>query len=403
MEKRNTFRKGLLAGVLATAAAVLLAGIGYWYFFTQLPVAENEVISTTRISSKLRTLSEIIDGYYLFDEDVDALALEDGAYAGLLAALGDPYSQYYNQEAATALMESGQGEYAGLGVLFLYDSLSGDFLVEEVYPGSPAEEAGILAGDLLYQVGDLPVEGQPAETVFGWLRGEEGDQLTLHFYRGEDRQPVTATVTLAVVEVPTVSHEMLEGGIGYLAISEVDVVTLEQFTAAMEDLESQGMQSLILDLRGNLGGDVDVACDILRQFLPEGVIMTEEHKNGEVTERTCDGANEFQKPMVVLVNENTASAAEIITGALQDYGKATVVGTTTYGKGIVQAIFLLEDGSAVKVTTSQYFTPSGRSIHEVGITPDVEVELDITVSADTQLDRAVELLSGAQPERGTAS
>ena len=225
--------------------------------------------------------------------------------------------------------------------------------------------------------------------------------MNIEVIRGESEEPLSFDVKRAPVEIPTVSHEMLEGKIGYIEITEFDVITEEQFREAMADLESQGMEKLVVDLRNNPGGVLGSVCNVLEQILPEGLIDYTEDRNGERDEYRCSGDHEFKKPLAVLVNGNSASAAEIFAGAVKDYGIGTLVGTTTFGKGIVQRIINLNDGTAVKLTVSKYYTPKGNNIHKVGIEPDVEVELDeelrqkvtIEKSEDNQLQKAVEILN----------
>ena len=232
------------------------------------------------------------------------------------------------------------------------------------------------------------------------IRDSDAENVILTVHRENADEPLTITVPITDVELPSVFHEMLEPKIGYIRITEFKGVTEEQYTTAFKDLKDQGMEKMIVDLRDNPGGLLDSVCDILRQILPEGLIVYTEDKNGNREEETCDGKNALDIPLAVLVNENSASASEIFAGAVKDYGIGTIVGTTTYGKGIVQSIRTLSDGSAVKLTVSKYYTPKGNNIHKTGITPDVEEKLDSNLlnksdyshEEDNQLQRAIQVL-----------
>ena len=232
------------------------------------------------------------------------------------------------------------------------------------------------------------------------VRDSEKDSVTLTIQRENEEKTQDIKVEIRDVEIKTVSHEMLSGDTGYIRISEFSEVTSDQYKKAFADLKSQGMKKLVVDLRDNPGGLLNTVCDILRQILPEGLIVYTEDKNGKREEETCDGKNELDIPLAVLVNGNSASASEIFAGAVKDYGIGTIVGTTTYGKGVVQTIQPLTDGSAVKITIAKYFTPKGNDINKKGITPDVEAELsgditdwaELTHEEDTQLQTALKEL-----------
>ena len=239
--------------------------------------------------------------------------------------------------------------------------------------------------------------GQDLNNVVAKIKGEEGTQVEITVLRGENMEEYTATATRKVVEVHTVEHEMKSDGIGYIRITEFDSVTYDQFASALEDLEAQGMTGLVIDLRDNPGGNLDTVCDILDLILPEGTIVSTKDKNGEGETYTSDEEHKLEIPLSVLTNGNSASASEIFAGAVQDYGVGTLVGTTTFGKGIVQQIFPLTDGTSIKLTISEYFTPKGRNIHGTGIDPDVEVEYEYNEEdpvADNQLEKAIEIVKG---------
>lgn len=271
---------------------------------------------------------------------------------------------------------------------------SGEITVVNVYEDSPADKAGIKAGDVLYQVDGKDTDGQELDTVVSWIKGEKGTDVALSVIR--DGEDIETVATRDVIQIQTVAYEMKEGSIGYIAVSEFDSVTYEQFKEALEDLEEQGMQGLVIDLRGNPGGNLDTVTDMLKLLLPEGTIVSTKDKYGNVEEINCDGKNEFTKPLAVLVNQYSASASEIFAGAVQDYGTGQIVGMTTYGKGVVQQLIDLRDGTCLKLTIAEYYTPSGRSINGEGVVPDVEVEYEYNAQdpqADNQLEKAMEVVS----------
>ena len=258
-----------------------------------------------------------------------------------------------------------------------------------------------MPGDIIYKINGTEVSGTDLTEVVSRIKTEPGDSVNIEVVREGEAEELSFDVVRAHIEIPTVNSEMLEGKIGYIEVTEFDTVTKEQFRTALETLENQGMEKLIIDLRNNPGGVLDTVCNMLEQILPEGLIVYTEDKQGNRTEYKSSGRHEFKKPMAVLVNGNSASASEIFAGAVKDYGIGTLVGTKTFGKGIVQRIVNLNDGTAVKLTVSKYYTPKGNDIHKVGIEPDVEVELDeslkqkITIekAEDNQLQKAIEILN----------
>ena len=261
-------------------------------------------------------------------------------------------------------------------------------------------EAGLLPGDILYKVGDTEVTGMDLTMVVSQIKGKENTKVVISVVREGEEDYLDFQVERRTIEIQTVSSAMLEDQIGYIAITSFDDVTTDQFTKALDELEKQGIKGLVVDLRGNGGGLVSSVCAILDRLLPEGLIVYTEDKYGNREENTSDAEHYFDKPLAVLINGNSASASEIFAGAIKDYGIGTLVGTTTYGKGIVQKIYPLHDGTAVKLTVSKYYTPKGNNIHGIGIEPDVEIDLDeelkkevlVPLEEDNQLQRARELL-----------
>ena len=291
----------------------------------------------------------------------------------------------------------GGSEFAGLQVSLLQNAMlvAGIVTLVQIYEGSPAMEAGLQDDDILYKVGDLEVTGKDLTEVVSHIKGEKGTEVQLTVYRGDDRKEVTVTAVRNTIQAQTIKYEMLEDQIGYVAVSEFDLVTYEQYEQALEDLKNQGMKGLVVDLRNNPGGNLSTVCEMLDLMLPEGLIVYTEDKDGNRQETKSDAGRRFELPLTVLMNGNSASASEIYAGAIQDYGIGTIVGTQSYGKGVVQQIFDLKDGTCVKLTIAEYFTPKGRNINGKGITPDVEIEYEKNEEdpeADNQLDQALEVL-----------
>ena len=388
------FSAGVLTGVLA-AVLIMCSVWGVRQVISNIRGGDytSENVSESDVDDKLDLISSLIEDYYLYEDDIDKEDLIDGIYSGYAGALGDPYTEYYDEEETEALYESTSGEFSGIGATMSQSLDSGEITISNVYEDSPADKAGMKSGDIIYKVDGRSVSGQDLETVVSWIKGERGTDVVIHVLRNGEELELTATRD--IIEVQTVSHEMKDGQIGYILISEFDSVTYDQFVAALDDLESQGMQGLVIDLRGNPGGNLTTVTDMLKLLLPEGTIVSTKDKYGNTEEITCDGKHEFTKPLAVLVNQYSASAAEIFSGAIQDYGTGTIVGMTTYGKGVVQQLMDLGNGTCLKVTIAEYYTPSGRSINGTGVTPDVEVEYEYDENnpeADKQLDKALEVV-----------
>lgn len=287
----------------------------------------------------------------------------------------------------------------GIGAVLQKED-GGGAKVVQLYEGGPGEQAGLKTGDVIKAVDGTDVTEKETSDIASMVRDSDKDFVTLTIQREDEEKTQNIKVEIRDVEIQTVSHEMLVGDTGYIRISEFSEVTSDQYKKAFADLKDQGMKKLVVDLRDNPGGLLTAVCGVLRQILPEGLIVYTEDKNGKREEETCDGKNELTMPLAVLVNGNSASASEIFAGAVKDYGIGTIVGTTTYGKGVVQTIQPLTDGSAVKITIAKYFTPKGNDINKKGITPDVEAELsgditdwaELTHEEDTQLQTALKEL-----------
>lgn len=386
-EKKMLF-KGALYGALAMFMVVLLV-------MAALVKGGRISLHTSAIDAETSRLAEeierIIEEEFLYEDDVKQEDLRNMSLKGYVAGLGDPYSVYYDKEQTEELLESTEGRYAGIGAVMTQNQETMEISVEEVYKDSPAEKAGMLAGDILLAVDGENVSKKDLSDVVDLVKGEEGTRVSVTVKRKEET--IELELTREIVETQTVRAEMKGKETGYLKITEFDSVTYEQFLEGIEVLENEGMKGLIVDLRDNPGGNLDTVCKILDQFLPEGTIVYTEDKEGNRVEtKESDEEHQFTKPLAVLVNGNSASASEVFTGAIQDYGIGTIVGTQTYGKGIVQTLYSLSDGSCLKITTAQYFTPDGRNIHGTGITPDVILEKTEDNQTDNQLERAIQIV-----------
>lgn len=346
-------------------------------------------------NKKLEDIQNILDNNFYFEEDEQAK--QDGIIKGYMEGLDDPYSVYYTKKEYDEFKEDTDGEYVGVGVQVSQSKETNIITVVKVFDDSPAKNAGIEAKDVITEVNGEDVSEQELDAVVEKIRGVEGTDVTITVYRSSDSKDHDYTMKRRKVENPTVEYKMLDNNIGYIAVSSFYEVTGKQFIDAVGKLNVEGMEGLIIDLRDNGGGLLDIAVEMLDFMLPEGKIVYTEDKNGNIIDSyNSTDEQKFTKPLVLLVNEYSASASEIFAGAIKDYGIGTLVGTNTYGKGIVQRLFPLDDGSAVKVTIAKYFTPNGNDIHKVGIKPDVEVEFDAKQykdsdgEKDNQLDAAVE-------------
>lgn len=380
--RKRHFWKGALVGALTTLV-IIIAAIFLLKSFGARGMEE-------QTEEKLNRLKSLVDQVYLYEEDVEEQEMQDGILSGYIESLNDPYSEYYNEQETKELYESTSGNYTGIGVVLSQNLETNLITATQVYDG-PAKEAGVKEGDIFYKVNGEDITSLSVSEVAQRVKGEEHTTVEVTVIRGEDAKEVTMEIERRKIEVETVSAEWLDGNIGYIRITEFDQVTYDQFETAIEDFKEKQMEGLILDVRANPGGNLLTVAKMLDLLLPEGIIVYTEDKNGERETLTSDEKHQLDIPMVVLADENSASAAEIFAGAIQDYEWGTIMGTTTYGKGIVQQIIDLDDGTCVKLTIAEYFTPKGRSIHKKGVEPDIEVKYEYNEEnpdADNQLEAA---------------
>ena len=410
-KKRTGFGSGMFVGFLL---GVLLLGIGvtvgahvYTSSTNQYLIispsgikqtAKSDIL-TNKTVKKIDELMSYIDLYY--NDDYDEEDIRNAIYAGTLEGLGDPYSVYYTADEYKDMQINTSGNYYGIGAALSQDAKTKEVTISKVYEGTPAEEAGLKDGDQIIKVNDTESTSKELSALVQEIRGEEGTTVHLQVYRASNNKTFEIDVERKNVELPSITSKMLDGGIGYIQISEFQSKTDEQFKSALADLKKQGMKSLIVDVRSNPGGLINAASNILDQILPEGTVVYTEDKYGKREDYTSD-SNCLDCPIAVLVNENSASASEIFAGAIKDYNYGTLIGTKTFGKGIVQTVFPLEDGDAVKITTAKYYTPKGKYIHGVGIEPDIELTYKYSgpedeaydMKYDNQVQKAIEVLNG---------
>lgn len=401
MDKKKKY--GIYKTIMIIAIAVfitfMITSISLYTYFTKNPIiiTSNSKNKNKEIVDKLEEYKEIIDKYYL--GDVDDTKLEEGAIKGYIEGLGDPYTEYISKEDMEDYLDDTMGNFVGIGIYMIKNTQYDKIQVLSTIKGSPAEKAGIQAGDLIVSVDGVEYKADDMTTASNTIKGEEGTKVNIELLRGT--QNVKYEITREKVKVNQVEGKVLSNNIGYIQFTSFDETTAEDFKTKYDELAKQGIQSLIIDLRNNGGGIVDQALDIADYITTkDSVLLYEVDKNNKETVRKAKKDPIINMPIIILTNENTASASEILAGALKDLGKAKTVGTKTYGKGVIQQILKLKDGSGMKVTIEEYQTPNRKKINKVGIEPDEKVELpdsvqsifNIKESEDTQLQKAIEML-----------
>ena len=386
--------------IIITAFITFLATSAGIYAYVQKGDGKLLLLNTSEtqdIETELSKYRSIIDKYYLGEvNDEDLL---EGAIRGYIDGLGDPYTEYISKEEMQEYMEDTLGNYVGIGIYMIKDEKTNRVKVLSPIKNSPAETAGIQPGDLIIAVNGKEYTGDEMTQMSNDIKGEEGTEVTLTILRNNESLEIK--VKREKIKVNPVESKVLENNIGYIAFTSFDETTAEDFKSKFEELQKQNIKSLIIDLRNNGGGLVDQAVDIAGYVLDkDSVVLYEVDKNGnEVVEKTTT-APIIDMPIIILTNENTASASEILAGALKDFGKAKTVGIKTYGKGVIQEILSVKDGSGIKITTSEYQTPNRNKINKIGIEPNEKVELpnditsilNVSEDKDTQLQKAIEML-----------
>lgn len=380
MDKKS-FLKGILTGIVATVLVVTLGTIGNiaYRFYNRKEMS---------VENKANTIVQMLEKYYIDDLDYDAVA--EGVYQGIASSQGDPYTTYMNAEVVEQFLESNNGTFFGIGVEVSLDPESGDLVVMTTLPDTPAEAAGIQEGDRLIAADGIDLVGMDLDLAVSKIRGKKGTTVDLKIYREKTAETLDFTIERSQINVTSVKYEMLEDNIGYIRIIQFKKNTTDQFKEALNVLQAGGMRGLVLDIRSNPGGLFDTVSEIGNMLLPQGLMVYTVDYSGNRADTVCPGPG-LDIPYVVLVNGNSASASEILAGAVKDEGVAPIVGTQTFGKGVVQQMYYLADGSAMKITMQRYYTPNGTSIHGTGITPDYVVELPGD-GTDTQLEKGLELL-----------
>lgn len=411
MQNKKGYYKGVVTGIVLCVLIIGVMTLSGCFMSAYLfpgedkneQVSKNEKPEDTNgeglskrydeIEEKLDMLQQVVDRYYLNDEEATTDEMVEGIYKGYIDSLGEAYTVYYTSEEYAQLQESASGKYSGIGVVVSQNVKTGVITVVRPFDSSPGAEAGILKDDIVYKVAGKEVTGVDVSEVVTWIKGKEGTSVTFEVYRPSEDKYLTFEVERRTIEVPMVEYKMLDDQIGYVAIYEFEETTSDQFNTAIDDLMKQGMQGLVIDLRDNPGGLVNSATAVLDRILPKDklLVYTVDKNDRKEEEYTQDDVK-LDMPITVLINENSASASEIVSGCLQDYDRAELVGTTSFGKGIVQYVLPLGDGSAIKLTSAKYYTPDGRNIHGIGIEPDVTVEMESGSETDIQLEKAQEIL-----------
>lgn len=348
--------------------------------------------------AKINKIENLIDQYYLFD--IDKNKQQEGAVEGYVKALGDPYSEFLTKEEMDSLNQQTEGEYAGVGIV-VTPSETGTITVVSAIKGSPAFEKGIKKDDIILKINGKDYNASQMNDAVKVMKGKPNTDVKLTIARMENKTSkiFDVNITRRMISLTTVNSQKI-GDIGYINITQFDRKTDKEFIEQYENLKKQNVKSIVLDLRNNPGGLLDSTVKIADYLLPQGVIVKTVDKNKKEDVQKSD-ASEQNLPMVVLVNGSSASASEILTGALKDYKKATIVGEKTFGKGIVQTIIPMDKGEGLKLTISEYFSPNGNKIHKQGVKPDVEIKLDEKakgigvefMNEDNQLQKALEILN----------
>ena len=410
---KHGFLKGLVTGIAVTL--VVSFGVRMASYFVgdifQISgrneeavggeVSFKDMVTDVEFVKKCDVLNNYINEYYLNRDEISEKDINRGMFRGVMDSLGDKYAAYYDSDEYNSFMEGAKGQYGGIGTYVTQNISTGEIVIVNPSEGAPADKAGIKSGDLLVEVDGKSVQGLELDDIVAMMKGEEGTPVTLGVER--DGNKLSIEVIREMVNVPTVLYEVLkDSNVGYIQVLSFESVTCNQFEEAVNAMESANVDGIIIDLRNNGGGLVDSVVKMLDRILPEGLVMYTETNKGRDEEYFSTAEQSYSKPYAVLINQYSASASEVFAGAVQDFGYGTLVGTKSYGKGVVQSIIPLQgvnDGSAIKLTTAKYFTPKGRNIDGIGIEPDVVVEYaensvveGDNISIDNQMQRAIEVI-----------
>lgn len=401
-KSKHDFGLGAFTGVVCTLLVmIIIVGAvfvrfyqaGYIHIATNGQIYIQDIASSasngigSEVEAKLNAMDSVLDTFYF--DDVDEETAKDNIYKAYLSSYGDKYTVYYTADEYKSLLESTTGKFSGIGAV-CQKMDNGTILITEAYEEAPAYKAGIRKGDYVSKVDGQDITDMDLSTAVALIKGEKGTSVHLEVIR--DDTTFEFDVVRDDIDIRTVSYSMRENDIGYILISQFDTVTTNQFKSALDDLTAQGMKGLVIDIRSNPGGVLGTVVDMLDEILPDGLIVYTQDKDGNKTEYKGSNKNELTVPLAVLVDGNSASASEIFAGAVQDYGIGKIIGTQTFGKGIVQTIRPMTDGSAIKYTIAKYFTPKGQDIHGNGVTPDIVIEYEPSDdgSVDNQLEAAMD-------------
>ena len=399
-ETAQRIYKIIMLVILTAFITFMVTSLSMYTYFKQNPTLQFVEGEKSDIDTYLSKVKKAIDKNFLWQDKIDEEKLKDGAIKGYVEGLGDKYTEYISKDEMKKFTENINGSFMGIGIYMIADESSGKIIVHHPISDSPAYKAGIKAGDVIVSVDGVEYGYDELNTIADHIKGEAGTKVKLVIER--DGKNIDFEIERAKIETNPITSKMLEKDIGYLNLPSFDKDVSKKLKEKIDDLIAKGAKSLILDLRNNGGGMVDECEEITDLFLDKDkTIMTTKDKKGNVQKSVTKNKKSYDLPLVILVNENTASASEILTGALKDNNRTKVIGTKTYGKGVIQSVFNLSDGSGLKITTAEYFTPNGIEINKKGITPDIEVKLPDTVKSvyaveekdDTQLKKAIEELS----------
>lgn len=381
--------------LIALIVAVFSSEFTLYYYnkannLEKTEASENANKNIDIIAENLKSFRTVIDQYYI--GEIDEQKILDETIKGYVNGLDDEYSEYMTKEEWEEFQADALGNYVGIGIYMTIDE-NGNVVILSPIEGTPAADVGLKEGDVIVNVNEESVLGFSSDEVSSKIKGEEGTKVKITVLRNNEY--LDFEVERKAIKVYHVESEMLDNKIGYISLLTFDEGCSEEFKNAYEKLASEGAEKLIIDLRSNTGGLVDEALNIADMILPKGakMLITTDSEGNKTTDVSENDPIIINKDIVLLVNEYSASASELLVGALKDNGKAIVVGKNTYGKGVIQSVFMLNDGSALKLTVNEYFTPNETKINKVGIKPDYEVDLGEDPNVDTQLNKAIEVLN----------